>query len=119
VSSRRAEIDLSGQVGKTVTVQFLTEDCALGGHYGYAYVDNFCGLCDDPSSGSIKFAQAASTNCGPGKLCFDYTLRTAGNQTGTIQATLAIYGHKRCPWCRIASTASVRIFATSHNARWT
>jgi hypothetical protein len=28
-----------------VTVEFVTEDCAQFGHYGYAYLDNFCGTC--------------------------------------------------------------------------
>lgn len=32
-------------VGKIVTVEFITEDCAQFGHHGYAYLDNFCGQC--------------------------------------------------------------------------
>ncbi len=35
-------IDLSGYVGQTVTIVFSTGDCALGGHFGYAYIDCFC-----------------------------------------------------------------------------
>ncbi len=34
-----AGIDLSPYIGKEVTIEFLTTDCAHGGHYGYAYVD--------------------------------------------------------------------------------
>lgn len=37
-----AFIDLSGYVGRTVTVQFIVEDCSEFGHWGYAYVDDFC-----------------------------------------------------------------------------
>lgn len=37
-------LDLSGMAGTTVAVEFTTTDCALGGHYGYAYVDLSCGL---------------------------------------------------------------------------
>jgi gliding motility-associated-like protein len=32
-------LDLSGLAGKTVTVEFTTADCTLGGHFGYAYLD--------------------------------------------------------------------------------
>lgn len=41
-----ARIDLSSLVGQVVTVEILTNDCAHCGHYGYAYVDNFCIGCD-------------------------------------------------------------------------
>jgi PKD repeat protein len=32
-------VDLSDYVGQTVTLEFETGDCSLGGHYGYAYID--------------------------------------------------------------------------------
>lgn len=32
-------VDLSNYVGQTVTLEFETGDCSLGGHYGYAYID--------------------------------------------------------------------------------
>jgi hypothetical protein len=35
-------IDLSAYVGQTMTIVFLTADCSLGGHYGYAYIDGLC-----------------------------------------------------------------------------
>lgn len=41
-----AQINLPNtQVGKTVKVQFVTEDCVRGMHHSYAYLDNFCGAC--------------------------------------------------------------------------
>jgi hypothetical protein len=58
-------IDLSGHVGETVTVQFITEDCAIGGHFGYAYVDDFCG------SQCERFELLPGLRCGLGTLCFD------------------------------------------------
>ncbi|MFC3563479.1 hypothetical protein [Pedobacter jamesrossensis] len=38
-------INLSGYQGKQVLLEFITGDCTLGGHFGYAYVDvnNLCG----------------------------------------------------------------------------
>ncbi|MCA1618269.1 MAG: hypothetical protein LC795_02935 [Acidobacteria bacterium] len=41
-----AQITLpAAQLGKTVTVQFITEDCVRGQHHAYAYLDNFCAGC--------------------------------------------------------------------------
>lgn len=37
-------VDLSPYVGQTVYLEFTTGDCALSGHWGYAYVDASCGL---------------------------------------------------------------------------
>jgi gliding motility-associated-like protein len=34
--------NLSAYVGQNVTIEFTSGDCALGGHYGYAYVDASC-----------------------------------------------------------------------------
>ena len=40
-------LDLSAYVGQTVTLEFETGDCNLGGHYGYAYIDAVqCGQVD-------------------------------------------------------------------------
>lgn len=36
-------LDLSGFVGKEVTVVYHTKDCAQGGHFGYVYIDDACG----------------------------------------------------------------------------
>jgi gliding motility-associated-like protein len=35
-------MDLSAYIGQTVTIEFTTGDCSLGGHYGYAYIDSYC-----------------------------------------------------------------------------
>lgn len=35
-------MDLTPFIGQTVTIEFATGDCALGGHYGYAYIDCYC-----------------------------------------------------------------------------
>jgi gliding motility-associated-like protein len=34
-----ATIDLRGYHGKTIRLEFTTNDCTLGGHFGYAYLD--------------------------------------------------------------------------------
>ena len=35
-------IDLTSYIGTTVVIQFVTQDCTLGAHYGYAYIDAGC-----------------------------------------------------------------------------
>jgi gliding motility-associated-like protein len=35
-------VDLSAYIGQDVTIRFTTYDCALGGHFAYAYIDGSC-----------------------------------------------------------------------------
>jgi gliding motility-associated-like protein len=49
-----SSLDLSGNAGKTVFLDFSSGDCSLGGHFGYGYVDVSCGL-----------FQIASNTCTP------------------------------------------------------
>ena len=35
-------IDLTPYLGQDVTIEFTVADCALGGHFGYAYIDEVC-----------------------------------------------------------------------------
>ena len=90
-----AQIDLSQQVGKTVTVEFVTQDCGAGGHWAYAYIDDICGTCLNSPTGDLTFDPGTSSACGPGQICFNYTLphtqNAAGNITGTGVITLDIY----------------------------
>lgn len=85
-----AQINLSTLVGKSVTVEFVTQDCSQGGHWGYAYVDDFCGTCLNSPTGDLSFDAATSSNCGKGEVCFNYTLPTAQNAAGTITGTAVI-----------------------------
>lgn len=84
-----ASINLSQFVGQQVTVQFVTNDCSLGGHYGYAYIDDFCGSC---SSNPYNVALGATT-CDEDKssICLNYQLPTQGGLTGSVNIDLNIY----------------------------
>jgi hypothetical protein len=86
-----AQIDLSSQLGNQVTVEFVTGDCGAGGHWAYAYVDRFCGNCKGSPTGNLSFNPGASTRCGQGRLCFDYSLPQAGGATGTVTIGLDLY----------------------------
>lgn len=35
-------LNLSSYIGQVIVIEFETGDCALGGHFGYAYVEAFC-----------------------------------------------------------------------------
>lgn len=35
-------LNLSAYMGQHITIEFMTGDCKLGGHYGYAYIDAYC-----------------------------------------------------------------------------
>jgi hypothetical protein len=89
------QLNLSTHVGKQVTVELVSGDCGYGGHFGYAYVDNFCGTCAGSPEGTLTYDAAGSSACGAGKLCFDYTLpklATAGQTIiGSATITLDIY----------------------------
>lgn len=84
------EVNLSTFIGKEVTLQFITEDCAQGAHYGYAYIDDFCGNCSGSPDGSISFSESKS-DCKLGKICYDYTLpKDTKGVVGKLQITLNI-----------------------------
>lgn len=86
-----AQIDLSSQVGKQVTIEFVTGDCGYGGHWGYAYVDSFCGNCKGSPTGNLAYNCEASSHCGNGQLCFDYSLPQTKSATGSLTIRLDIY----------------------------
>lgn len=87
-----AQINLSNHIGKSITIEFTTKDCSAGGHYGYAYIDNYCGTCNTLNpTGSIQINDTTTSKCGTGNICFNYSLPKSGTQTGSIQIILKIY----------------------------
>lgn len=58
-------IKLSGYAGKTIRLEFTTNDCSRGGHFGYAYVD-VNEDCESPISGNVQCrSDAAQTLTAP------------------------------------------------------
>ena len=84
-----SEINLSDLVGQDVTIEFITIDCGAGGHWGYAYIDDFCSTCGPGPEGAIQ--AASSSDCGVGKICVDVTVPKAGTQTGQANVSLDIW----------------------------
>ncbi|MBK7946947.1 MAG: gliding motility-associated C-terminal domain-containing protein [Flavobacteriales bacterium] len=57
-------MDLTPYIGQTVTIEFATGDCSLGGHYGYAYLDCYCSplqITSDFCPGSLTTTLSAPT----------------------------------------------------------
>lgn len=54
-------LKLSGFRGKTIRIEFTTNDCSRGGHFGYAYLD-VNENCDAPITGSTYCAGASFLN---------------------------------------------------------
>jgi gliding motility-associated-like protein len=52
-------IKLSGYAGRTIRLEFTTNDCTKGGHFGYAYID-VNQNCASPVSGNIYCTDAKS-----------------------------------------------------------
>lgn len=46
-------INLAGYAGKTLRLEFTTNDCSLGGHFGYAYLD-INQNCNSPVTGNVQ-----------------------------------------------------------------
>ncbi len=86
-----AQINLSQYIGIPVVIEFVNKDCAFTGHYGYTYLDNFCGNCDGSPTGNLKFNDTISSTCGAGDICFAYDLPKAGTLTGNINIKLSLY----------------------------
>jgi hypothetical protein len=90
-------IDLSDLIGQTVTIEWETHDCTVsagGGHAAWAYIDDICSTDCASNEGAVTLNQAASSKCGAGKLCFDFTVPRAGiapPSTGTTQLSLQLY----------------------------
>ena len=57
-------IDLTSFIGQNVTIRFTTFDCALGGHYAYAYIDGSCVSLQQSITDTICVGQT-KTLCAP------------------------------------------------------
>lgn len=93
-------VDLTPYIGQCVTLEFITQDCTLGGHLGYAYVDASCSpaqvLTSSPSvcgSNLVTLtapAGAPSYNwSGPGIVGSNTGQTVTVNQGGTYSVVMA------------------------------
>ncbi|WP_430412762.1 T9SS type A sorting domain-containing protein [Kordia sp.] len=80
-----AALEVSGNVGDVITLEFIMTDCAFGGHYGYAYVDDICiESCDPGTEGSIDLDDLDPCQELPFDVCGEFELPVFEGQQGTI-----------------------------------
>lgn len=86
-----AKIDLSQNIGQTVSVALITTDCPFGGHWGYGYIDNWCGNCEGSTTGTVNVEIPDSCIAEGPQINVDYTLPIIGTDTGSVSITLTFY----------------------------
>jgi gliding motility-associated-like protein len=83
-------LDMSRFVGHEVLVQFITYDCSLGGHFGYAYFTAHCipnKLHFENCGGGLEFTLAAPEDFASYKWSNGETSRTATFKTAAANNT--------------------------------
>ena len=79
-------IDLSGYLGQTITIFFVSTDCSASGHFGYTYIDTECGelgvTVTTPSYSTFVSSPTASVN-----------LQAQCGQTATLSAPIGASGY--------------------------
>ncbi|MFT6845714.1 MAG: gliding motility-associated-like protein, partial [Flavobacteriales bacterium] len=77
-----AVVPLDPFIGETIDIKFTTKDCDLGGHFGYGYIDAFCGNIEiEPSNEVLCSGDPIELVAPPG---FKDYLWSTGETTPTI-----------------------------------
>lgn len=75
-------VDLSAYIGQDVTIRFTTYDCALGGHYAYAYIDGSCNAYTITLNDTLCVGGTANLCAPPGFQTYTWTGPGITAQTG-------------------------------------
>lgn len=82
-----ATIDLRGYLGKTIRLEFTANDCTLGGHFGYAYLDLDENVGSSISGNTYCAGQKSITLYAPnGFAAYDWYNADFSKQIGTGQS---------------------------------
>lgn len=65
-------LNVGGNIGDVVTLEFFMADCAESAHFGYAYVDDVCGVCTDPITGLVQLDPLQSCALNTTQVCGSY-----------------------------------------------
>lgn len=80
-------VDLTNYIGQNVTIRFTTYDCALGGHYAYAYIDGSCLDFNIGQSGMLCQGSTVQLAAPAGFAAYNWLLPDNTVQTGQIITT--------------------------------
>jgi hypothetical protein len=78
-------IDLTGQMGQTISIEFIAGDCKYTAHYGYAYIDAECGPLQGSVAGFCFGSTSATLNAPAGFI--NYQWQGPNNTTNIPGAT--------------------------------
>lgn len=82
-----AKLEVDGEIGDVITLEFIMTDCGARGHYGYAYVDDICiESCDVGTEGSIELNELNPCQELPFDVCGEFTLPEFNGVQGTISS---------------------------------
>lgn len=80
-------VDLQAFIGQNVTIRFTTYDCALGGHYAYAYIDGSCSNYGITRNGILCQGSTVQLTAPPGFAAYNWTLPDGSALTGQTITT--------------------------------
>lgn len=75
-------VDLTNYINQNVTIRFTTYDCALGGHYAYAYIDGSCSTYNITYQDSLCTGGSTQICAPPGFASYTWNGPGVTNQTG-------------------------------------
>jgi hypothetical protein len=79
------KLEISGEIGDVVTLEFIMTDCGFGGHYGYAYVDDICiESCGPATEGSINLDELDPCQELPFDVCGTFSIPQLNGQIGSL-----------------------------------
>ncbi len=79
-------IDLTVYLGQQMTIKFVTQDCTLGGHFGYAYIDASCSQLANQVSFCLGDTMTI-LNALPGYAAYQWYSVNSNNSTVITNAT--------------------------------
>jgi gliding motility-associated-like protein len=80
-------VDLTNYIGQNVIIRFSTYDCALGGHYGYAYIDGSCVAFQQTTSDTLCAGMTKQICAPPG---FGSYVWSGGNINGNTNQCVTV-----------------------------
>ncbi len=80
-------VDLTNFIGQNVTIRFTTYDCALGGHFAYAYIDGSCSNFNITQTASLCQGSAIQLQAPAGFATYNWTLPNSNSATGQTITT--------------------------------
>lgn len=80
-------VDLTNYIGQNVTIRFTTYDCALGGHYGYAYIDGSCLDFNITQDANLCQGNTIQLTAPIGFATYNWTLPNGASATGQVLTT--------------------------------